>query len=1692
MSKSHRPPEEDKPARRSWRGGGGGAGGGSNGASRGQVASFGWRQGRAPTNYAARKWLIGVPMILGVLGLFVLAYYVINRLPTPTPLVCVRISDYESPLAPQAFAQEDVELLQRLFTPQFAADSVAVPDAESVVASIASDKTVFLAELKEALDRQQPGPGKPLLIYLSAQGLVNDAGQACLVMAADRRQPLAGVATPSQLLPPSRLLAVEELIDGLAEHSSPEHPVVLLLDAVRWDRNWRLGIAANDFVARLGDIDFRQAGREHIVIVNSTASDDTSSGEIGLVDLRRGLTLFGQYVARGLAGEADTDDDDAIGLAEFRAYLTDKLTSAAARRGRIQRPSLFAHPALPDLRLASASSERGQQAAAQIIDQRFSVDQGWLSDIHAGFRTLAQWQERRRQGEFAPAATLLLEEAQRQHWQHELGKCLAGKAYVKENGTFSLSAPAAIAPPVADDDDVWQAATLLVPPAAADKPQPPSFSLPLALGSATPSEEQQQRGRAALNAPPAPPAGTPPAEGAPAVKPPAASPAEVAWAAWDHALGAGGLSAEQQANLDKHLAEAGFLVPVELRTLERFSPRNTFLPTTIKEAGRDLMRLWNVRQQAEWAAFLAGEPRTLPLVAARLDQFDNQRRRVEDRLFLASTTVESDALVELAGSFTSLEAEAQAAAAAVAARDEALADMPYLLEWAAVGGEARAQQASQLVAALARLQQSLDAPPSPDAVQPTDWAALGQAVKGSHDALLAVYRDQWKANVDEAPETGYLGQYPALERLLATPLLNLAERQNLWNVYRQVLESGELEPAAEGSASFDPKAAAEARKSERTTAQRLLTEWLATQKRGGEAAPTFSAWADRGVSELAPFSSDALPADLAQQLARREPGCRAVACWITLRPGAALLSANSVQQHAEHAAYQYFAWQAQRALDDFHGSGDQRIAADHPPFALAAAALLTFAERAYFPHIPAAAQRDLLAARRADARRLGEVTLHWPARPLATGQTSLVVERWPTAVDVQALPAGEAAFRVAGDFQEVQIEGSGPRLPSPAQEKREVQPHDASWPASLKFTLTAEQPTVTPEVTYYYRGHAARLDKLIPRLAPLYVVDSASPGPTGKLTVHPSLSKAHVVIVLDCSASMAAWMGDANQAVRTVIDRLLLKADDVQVSLVLFAHRRSKDVELSGTVVKWKWNSAFGPDDPSRTLFNDVAVVWRNADGEPALDEIIGRADGINPRDPKVKATGLTPLFRSLSFALTEGFTDRDAGSRHLVIISDGDDYVQTRRDWELNFREKNKAAGRLDAALALLPRLEYQPAWPAEEAEYNSDQHREERADLVKKGIAARKPSVYLFDLSKANELAEVADLAGLGKPIAVKSPTELANAVLKQMGVLDYTLDDQDEGTDRSGRTTQTATFADLPVGAYTLRLAGQADSAAPLRIGGGEGLEVDVAYADGRPRFAFRPHEPPVFDAQARGRIALGDAAIDPALAARLKSYDVQCRAERAPRGERDASRCTFELVFQNSAGKDFTPRPVELWVEIAPVGGSVPGGSYVYCNPFCRAQTRVPVYELVAPQWPDAADRAQVSVWVRMQPTQSKDAVVDASFASPKPLPDPLAEPGVLFQFEAQASQQGPLVKVTELFGQGAKPRAWHFVTPTPNLGTSRVTRTYYDGQVEHQFVFGTGNVEDAEQRRFIALPIDNWKKLAVGLAGDQPLVVRVPE
>ena len=1674
MSKQSRrpPPKEEKPGRRSWRGD---AQNGSA-AARAPAAQTGWRQGRAPRNYLARKWMIGVPMIVVVLGLFAAWAVFTFRLPPPTPLVTAYVADYESPLEPHAFALEDVEQLLQLFRPAGRTGSITVRGSVADREFKATDKDRFLAQLREELLAQKPvrrwGQNKPQLIYLSAQGVVNEAGEPCLVLAAgDRKRGGGMIRTPRQVLGEDRLVRVEDVVDLVSQVHEHTHKV-LLLDCIRSDRNWRLGIAANEFAGKLGSIKLNTPARQRVVLLHAC-----SAGEVGLVDPRKGLTLFGQYVARGLAGEADADRDEQVELRELHAYLKDQLQTAAERRGRTQQPLLHASTDNVDFPLATADAVAKKAAEEQFERALFQPAASWLDEIHAGWAAYAE--RRASSGQSPPAALLLIDEAQRQHWQQQLKYCLAGQAYANFREVFSIKA-------------------------AGPDLALPGVSLPLALGRTDLTTDEEQRARAELMPPPA---DQPP----PAQAPLPASPEEyyvLAAVVWNEALQGVAPSSFASSKLAEARLQSGAILPVELRTLERFGPQNPHLPKAVRDASDVLRQFLVLRHEAERAAFVQGQPRVLPLVQSRLDQADKLRREREDAAF--GGQIDGEKLAQLQQDLAAVQTEAASIAAAFTTRDRMWADLPYLLEWAVVEGQQQQAQAAALLEGLAALEKALEAPAGTAA----DWTKLAGKVEAAERELRRSYTDQWRANVELTPAEGVLSQVPALERLLAAPVANLDSRRQLWDKYWGIVAGP---TSAERPANYSEEAARVAQ--QKDAAVKLLAQWLGTapsqagaDERRLPAAAQFVRLMDTAAAAIGRVEAKDLADDpLREQIAQREPLARAAASWLTLGPSSSLRS-HVIGQRAELAAYDYCLWQARRSLEDFLGNADRLADGSSPPpstadqrpyFALAAGRLLEQAERLFPKRKAAAAVQDLLVSRERDASQLAGVLLAWPREPLPTGQNSVLVDRLPNPLEVQSLPPGQAALRASGEWKQVAMgEASGSLVPLAGDVLLAVQAGDYGWPARFEFTLDASKPDQTSasgDVSYYYRGHAATSRGHIDRLQPRYRVVSVSPGNAGKLVVDSPTVRAKVVILLDCSESMKEQSGlegtrleRGKRAVRDAIGQLLALNDDraagdVKVALVLFGHRRKLFAwpQAGGRSVI-DWNEKFGPDDPAVSYDRDFAIEWVSskdkAKDRESLDKLLLDKDKILP-------TGFTPLYGAMDFALTNGFTKlggRDAdGSQaplHLLVVSDGEDDIPAVRQLLV--------AGNISPT-RYSPE-QFVPAW---DQNYNSEQSRRRRSDRINQALS-QKINLYFFDITGRDSLQQVEKDLNLRKDqmVSIGTRTNLSDELLTRIGVRRYEVVDRERGTRMQGSSTRPEVF-ERALGPHLLLFAPDDSLPRPFRIGGGEALQVTIPPPPDKPAFSFAGLPPAAALGAARASIAVDPATLEADFRETLTAYEILCKGQREKRGERDDEGCRFTLMLQNKSAGQFTPRPVELWAEVVPLDPSgMPLGKYSYANPFPAGGTSAPVYELSVPKWPAGAARAHVSVWVRMRATSASDSplVTSEGNAQRKPAsPGGLA--GVDFKFEAREDKQGAVVKITESFAAGdAAADRQHFVRPATELGLTRVERTYYDGQVEHQFFLAGRTVQDALAIRVLAVPQERWKKDASGLDGGTPLDVAITD
>jgi hypothetical protein len=88
----------------------------------------------------------------------------------------------------------------------------------------------------------------------------------------------------------------------------------------------------------------------------------------------------------------------------------------------------------------------------------------------------------------------------------------------------------------------------------------------------------------------------------------------------------------------------------------------------------------------------------------------------------------------------------------------------------------------------------------------------------------------------------------------------------------------------------------------------------------------------------------------------------------------------------------------------------------------------------------------------------------------------------------------------------------------------------------------------------------------------------------------------------------------------------------------------------------------------------------------------------------------------------------------------------------------------------------------------------------------------------------------------------------------------------------------------------------------------------------------------------------------------------------------------LSVQNGVADGFSPKPVEIWVELQPAGPQGPVGlPYVFTDCAFQVGRPVPVLDLVARDWPAAATQAEIRAWIRFEPAVPEVSLPVASLA-----------------------------------------------------------------------------------------------------------------
>lgn len=245
-----------------------------------------------------RRLKLAAAGLTAVALLGALVYFLLIGAPA-TPLLAVAFTGYAAPLPPNAWAREDVERFDNFQSPSRSFRHRGAIDPETHTGEDDWFDPERPGDLLKKIDEWLQGvaPGGPkrnaVMIYLSGHGVVDDDGEACLVLP-DK----GGPSATSRRAPwdTGRWLRVRDLVEKLNEQK-PNVKKVIFLDANRIDVQWNMGLLANGFAAALPRA-LTDAGS--VAVINST-----SPGEKAWAAPEWRASFFGDSVRRALAGEAD-------------------------------------------------------------------------------------------------------------------------------------------------------------------------------------------------------------------------------------------------------------------------------------------------------------------------------------------------------------------------------------------------------------------------------------------------------------------------------------------------------------------------------------------------------------------------------------------------------------------------------------------------------------------------------------------------------------------------------------------------------------------------------------------------------------------------------------------------------------------------------------------------------------------------------------------------------------------------------------------------------------------------------------------------------------------------------------------------------------------------------------------------------------------------------------------------------------------------------------------------------------------------------------------------------------------------------------------------------------------------------------------------------------------------------------------
>jgi hypothetical protein len=1648
------------------------------------------------------------------LALIVLLVRMLLTVRRQVPIVMGFVTNYRSPLAPIALAEEDRSLLASLGTPGkrfFEPGSAVIFDTSPAMATATADE--MLVTLASALRRAKPGgpDGNMAIVHLTAIGTLDDKGRPCIIPPGTSADP-AGMEEDSYL-------RVDRLLAGLRDALPERVGILVVLDACRPSTDWPLGVDDGAFPPA---VEALMAGsnlkRLWVMVPASTGQNSYASAAQGA----SGAVL--EFV-RGMRGAADArpwgDADGRVELQELSAYLAFRVDHwARAMFGERQTPILTATPAdrNADAALAWTASR------TPVVEVRSDADvyeDAWLVDRWRAADRLRSSAIRERPLLWASYLHLLLRAEKLR---------TAGAAYRDEQ--------------VDVDTTVERMETELGLPLISSARLLPGIRLAYRRSDTVEEREDEDVQRWLAAAERFIGLDQPRDE---AARPPAVTEDIDAWmlraeAAWRWMV----TQCVENAAIDR-AAIIRWLECVGTRPEgTAFNPGQIHLLRMLvrwadpadwqrqPEAFRDFIRMVSKSRQAVYAQDVRADR---IIEANELASLGNARMR--EALDLAFVGGPNNLAEAVRLSRQSIEAFDQRMTLsrqriqALELLDIIRAELPYLAAWwveesrhaarqpmDAESGSLRTKPADivALLLAVEQLELTVDAAsvatgdtepmtaPSADTIDEVRARCDAQ-----FSAIKSVFLESCADLATQAPESPRT--HGAIRRVLALPLANgdlrmrLLRRADTLDRHHVALMARVPSQGDDPLPPVEQAAAVAGWVPWRNVLMNPVLPVIAANPFGAPTLPTSAADIAANVGRQVTAvrsSARSLPAIIAgfdRQRAELEIGSRDSDARVL----ELLASASRVSRRLAAVAGQrprisdgstptkrYFAaaWHkrlmqhAETTLEEFWGG----VEPDEPVYCFHKARVLieSAGEIVRSNSIDFGARDRTRLTERVDAlasQWSGFADLEMtPNRLILPSASGVAPPRNKVRLAAHpGVPSGLAALWLsesvdgrplellqadtAGGSRGTAREGfasrTGARVASP--------PEDTFWQLDPTAAHSIElNRTAVLDLTVWYRGHLMVVGLPVAAAAASRTTEwEASPQLSTRVTVRGDLPQAQsVAIVFDCSGSMGQRLADGRtrlDAGRAAVAELLAgmaKSGRWDVSLWLYGHRtkwsRDKDGKYvagltpAGTAAKAGAGRAGQPF--TVVPGDDVEQVLPMQALTPALVERMGMI--LSPLEPG----GETPLYLAISEAL---ITDFDGGRTdlpgHVLVVTDG---------------ANDQTGGRYVTASAVEDQL----------ARKNGRRRVPLRIDVVGFGYAATA-------MDRASRMDEVRNLAigSGGRFYEAANAESLAKSLRESMRLIRWQVRGPDAPRESAGlgaSLTLPPALAGRPRAYEAVLESGANPPRRGFETEGGEAIDL---YIGGGRRLEFRRYDGGTEQGLRDSRTNL----FAPSDPQRLFFVGAHLAS-------RFGDSVRFPLSIQSANAAEFSPRPVEGWVEVTPRSGDgVVGAPFVFYDLSFQPNRPVPVLDLVATHWPRSADRAEIRGWFRFTKTPP-DAAVTLADLTPgvERRLELTGLPGSEIRVSLAPTEAADHVQLSVLES--------HPVTLADKLPCVRVCVTPAclravhivepeTGRVRHEF---TVRVEGGRMPQDVQLLITDRQRVlngavSVTAAGAQPLAVPVP-